>query len=76
MRTMPRRITRKWMAALALSIDTPMANAFLRALGIPVPARRFRKGVIVLAGRGGMYEGVEECMRNRRTAMDGRYGQA
>lgn len=71
---MPEKITKEWMVSLALTIDTLMASAFLRALGIPVPPPRPRKGQIVLADD--RYEGIEDCMLNRRTAMDGRYGQA
>lgn len=50
-----------YVARCAMSHDTLMARAFLRALGIPVPDRPV-PGTIVRADR---YAGMDECFAQR-----------
>ena len=53
---------REQMARIALRYDTAMSRAMLRALGIQVPHRKPRRGVIVRVDK---YEGLRECFENR-----------
>lgn len=63
-------VTLDYMVRSALACDTAMSRAMLRACGVPVP-RRPPIGSIARVDR---YEGMEECMANRDSPMDGRSG--
>lgn len=57
---------RAQMAKIALRYDTAMSRAMLRALGIPVPKRKPKRGTVVRVDR---YEGLRECFENRTPHM-------
>ena len=50
------------IARIALRYDTAMSRAMLRALGIPVPERKPKRGQIVRVDK---YAGIEDCRRQR-----------
>lgn len=53
---------RDHLARIALRYDTAMSRAMLRALGIPVPERRPKRGQIVRVDR---YAGIDACRKQR-----------
>ena len=50
------------LARIALRYDTAMSRAMLRALGIPVPERKPKRGQIVRVDK---YAGIDACRRQR-----------
>lgn len=49
--------------------DTTMANAFRRALGLPIVVRRPRRGAVISVDA---YADLEWCMANHGSPLDGR----
>ena len=53
---------RDHLARIALRYDTAMSRAMLRALGVPVPERRPKRGQIVRVDK---YAGLDDCRRQK-----------
>lgn len=62
-------VTVEYMVRAALSRNTALSRAMLRACGVPVPRSRPRPGAIVEVGA---YAGLCECFANHGSPMDGR----
>lgn len=63
-------VTIDFIARCALSVDTAVSRAFLRALGIPARTPAPPAGTVVSVEA---YEGMAWCMRNAASPMDGRF---